>query len=54
MFLVTQKPLATRPWHVVLVLVTTQIGLIVLQKYFFFSSFVIVKEDWYYYPVILL
>lgn len=53
MALVTQEPLATRPWHVVLVLVTTQTGLIVLQKYFF-SSFAIVKEAWYYYPVIVL
>jgi len=50
---VTRKLLATRPWHVILVLITFQRGLIVLQKYFF-PSLVTVKAAWYYYPVIFL
>lgn len=53
MSLITRKLLATRPWHVILVLITFQTGLIVLQKYFF-PSLVTVKEAWHYYPVIFL
>lgn len=57
MSLVAQKLLATRPWHMILDLITFQKGSMILQKGFLFVCFLsltAVKEAWYYYPIILL